>query len=101
MDAAERLAIQLHGDADVVDGGGAVEKLELAAKRGVAQDAEVGPAGDVLAVQGGIGVDDGGALGVHDGSVVNDLGIADDGVQHVVQIGVALKVVGDGRAENV
>ena len=92
-DAAEASAVQLQRDAHVVHRRRVVHHAELAAKVGIFHQVEVGTVRNQLAHQVGIGVQDGVAVAVDDGGVVDDGPGAHDRFQKIIEIAIGAQVI--------
>src|SRR5277367_517555 len=99
-DAAERLFIQQQRYAHIVDGGRFVDHTQLSTEFGVLHNPEVRAFEDRLADQFGVGsVEDGFAVDVHDGCVINHWPIGHCRFQHGVQIEVGRQIIGKREPE--
>ena len=93
-DAAEASPVKLQRDAHVVHGGRVVHHAKLPAKVRVLHQVEVGPVGNCFAHQVGIGVQNGLAVAIDDGRVVNDGPGPHHRFQKIIEIAVGAQVIG-------
>ena len=97
-DAAKAGAVKLQWNAHVIHGGRVVHHAKLPAKVRVLHQVEVGPVGNFLPHQIGIGVQNGFAVAIDDGRVVNDGPAPHHRFQKIIQIAVGAQVVRDRPA---
>ncbi len=96
--AAEGGAIQLQKHAHFVDRGWVVQHPKLIPETGILQALKIRPVHDWFTNQFGIGMQNGLAVRIHHGCVVNRRPITYDRFELGVQVGVGGKIVGNGAA---